>query len=76
MKPHPKNCQCGPCVISKVKAFMDRIHDTSRVVPETLDQTVPVRAHWRRHPKHLAKFPKLRAALLAELRAARKKTGS
>lgn len=70
---HPKACECEPCVKDRVRAYLDRITDTSRLVPEALDQTVAVRAHWRRHPGHLKKLPKTRSLLREQLSVLMKK---
>lgn len=73
MKKHTKHCECDPCVKARVTAYLDRIHDNSRLVPESVSQTVPVRAHWRRHPGHLKKMPQTRDLLREELAALIKK---
>lgn len=67
MKNHSKRCECDPCVVARVSEYLDRIHDKSRLIPEYSNQTVAVRAHWRRHPGHLKKMPKTRALLRMKL---------
>lgn len=70
MSGHAKSCDCLQCAKFRVSEYIARINDTSRAAPESADQTVPVRAHWRRHPNHLTKFPATRGLLkrrLAEL---------
>lgn len=70
---HTKACECERCVKAKVEAFMDRIEDRSRYVPESRDQTVAVRAHWRRNPHHLKKQSRVRSALQIAIDAMRKR---
>lgn len=65
---HPRKCECAPCVKRRVNDYLARIHDNTRLVPETLGQTVPVRAHWRKCPRHLKKQPKFAKALGEQLR--------
>lgn len=64
---HARRCECGPCVKARVNDFLERVHDTSRMVPLDIGQTVPVRAHWRRNPHHLKKQPKFKEALAMSL---------
>jgi hypothetical protein len=67
MRTHPKHCDCWACTGNRVKEYLNRIHDKSRLVPESPEQSVPVRAHWRRCPGHLKKMPHTRELLRAEL---------
>ncbi len=66
---HSLKCECAPCVQRRCSEYLDRIHDTSRMVPADTYHSVAVRAHWRKQPRHLKKQPKFRAALQAELAA-------
>lgn len=70
---HSLKCECRPCVQRRVNEYLDRINDTSRSVPDSAYHSVPVRAHWRKQPRHLKKQPKFKAALGAELRALMKR---
>lgn len=72
---HGRGCECASCVKARVAAFLERINDTSRMAPENLGQTVPVRAHWRRHPGHLKKMPKTKALLKEQLTRLIRKAG-
>lgn len=68
-KHNPRTCEeHAACIKARVDEAMAKINDRSKAVPESADQTVAVRAHWRRHPGHLRKMPKtkmvLRAAIL------------
>jgi hypothetical protein len=67
VRAHGKKCDCPLCVQTRLHDYLRRIDDRSRAVPGSRDQTVPVRAHWRRHPGHLRKQPNMRKALLEAL---------
>lgn len=66
---HALKCECTPCVQRRVNEYLDRINDTSRMVPTSTYHSVAVRAHWRKQPKHLTKQPKYKAALALGLRS-------
>jgi hypothetical protein len=65
---NPKTCECHACVVLRVKDHLAKIHDTSRLIPDNIHQTVAVRAHWRRHPGHLKKMPETRKYLHEQLK--------
>lgn len=72
---HTKKCECVPCVKRRVADYIERVYDTSKLVPMEGDQTIAVRAHWRRSGNHLSKMPKTRALLAEQLAAMRRKAG-
>jgi hypothetical protein len=64
---HAKACDCADCAKGRVAVFLSRIRSREDMVPKSVDATVPVRAHWRRHPNHLKKSPTTLKLLQAEL---------
>jgi hypothetical protein len=73
---HARKCECGDCVKRRVNDYLARIEDTSRMVPSSTYHSVPVRAHWRKQPKHLKKQPKFKAALGHQLSLLMRRGGS
>lgn len=72
---HPKSCVCNECNALKLAAFKIRLSQMGGVTPDNIEQTVPVRAHWRKQRNHLAKNEQLRddvKKLLAELLSSNK----
>ena len=72
---HGARCPCAACVKRRVATLTERLEevvaDGAELHP---DATVPVRsyrvrAHLRRNPRHLARDPKVRAALLLVIAA-------
>jgi hypothetical protein len=50
-----------------VGEFLSRVRSREEMIPRSADATVPVRAHWRRHPNHLNKQPHTLKLLQREL---------
>lgn len=72
---HARKCECPACVKRRVNEYLERIQDTSRMVPQSAQHTVAVRAHWRLNPRHLTKQPKYKEALAMSLSRLIKKNG-
>lgn len=64
---HALKCECTPCVKRRVNEYLQRIQDTSRMVPQSAEHSVAVRAHWRINPRPSKKRPKYNQALSAVL---------
>ena len=67
-----RGCDCPIHASERARSLLFR----NGTLPESVDQTVPVRAHWRRQKGHLRKLPNTKAALVRELQkllAARKR---
>jgi len=59
VRQHPKKCQCDSCVERKLSIYRKRVREMSQIrIPEE-DQLIPVRAHFRRHPRYLKDEPAL-----------------
>lgn len=73
---HPALCQCQKCLQAKITAFRIRMRQMyTKNPPLDIEQTVPVRAHWRRQKNHLSSQPELKALVLHEVRALLIKNG-
>jgi hypothetical protein len=66
---HAKSCDCRTCGAYRQAAFAKQLKSIAQVaraapdavkLPTTVDQTVFVRAHYKRQPNHLRKYPQTR----------------
>lgn len=62
---HANKCDCTKCAKYKARAFGSRIDSIRKLrldglarLPTSSDQTVFVRAHFKRSPHHLSRFPR------------------
>lgn len=64
MHGHANKCDCTKCAQTRRKAFAQRIaaiaklDDKTARLPTDSSQTVFVRAHFKRSPNHLSKYPR------------------
>lgn len=59
---HTKACPCYPCVERRLKDMEQRVKLAVKggARPADDEHTIPVRAHFRRNPRHLVNDPALR----------------
>jgi len=70
---HANKCDCPRCAQNRVNLVIDQWRQYGSVsLPEDGDQTVFVRAYWRRQINHLTKAPQTKRLLLRALRAIKK----
>lgn len=57
---HHKHCECAKCLNAKRRLYVERVADMQKIrLPETDDQWIPVRAHFRRNPRYHSHEPAL-----------------
>lgn len=73
---HAKKCDCTKCAKSKARAFKFKLEVVTTLderfarAPISSDQTVFVRAHFKRSPNHLRRFPRARMLIRRTLKGA------
>lgn len=62
---HARICDCVPCTGMRVAAFKKYYSESTKppLMPDK-ERTVFVRAHWRKQPNHLTRFPRFKKALI------------
>lgn len=57
---HARCCKCDSCAEAKLREVKAYVKAPTVRPPASSSATVLVRAHFRRQPKHLSKWPKAR----------------
>lgn len=71
---HAKRCECSVCLKLRMNEFEERIR-LMKVprLPESAEQCIPVRAHFRRSKNYLSATPKLRELVLERIKGIARK---
>lgn len=67
---HVKNCDCPQCAKVRAQRWLEFIERCERLRPrpENLSQTVYVKAHFRKNPRHFDSKPRTRALVRQYMR--------
>lgn len=60
---HARKCDCARCAASRAKEVKRYLTAPTVKIPEARDATVLVRAHFRRMPDHMKRYPRSKRAL-------------
>jgi hypothetical protein len=63
---HVKKCECHDCLKNRLDEYAARVKACTAggARPENVEQTIPVRAHFRRGKNHLVNSPELKALVM------------